>query len=329
MEYTSTTCHFAPVFPYRPELRRKRPQVPQPPRGFPPIESDWVVEFETFLSSDQKATLYSHLFRPVNLQGPRAHKALVVLHGQGEHSGRYIHWPHFLRDTVGSIYAIDHRGHGQSTGIRGHIDHFDVYASDACDAIRRYASYLRQQYGRAEVHLAAHSMGGLIALRALLNDPGLPVESVTLSAPMVELGFKVPKAKVMAGRMMLSLLPFLPLPGEPLADLVSRDPEVVKHYKGDSLNHGLASSGFYFSYLEAKDDMLQRAGELKKPLLLLLPDSDRVINPKATERFFKKIGSKDKKLIHFPSGFHEVFNEPEKEQAFSELRSWIDQHSDG
>jgi hypothetical protein len=106
MEYTSTTCHFAPVFPYRPELRRKRPQVPQPPRGFPPIESDWVVEFETFLSSDQKATLYSHLFRPVNLQGPRAHKALVVLHGQGEHSGRYIHWPHFLRDTVGSIYAI-------------------------------------------------------------------------------------------------------------------------------------------------------------------------------------------------------------------------------
>ena len=46
MEYTSTTCHFAPVFPYRPELRRKRPQVPQPPRGFPPIESDWVVEFE-------------------------------------------------------------------------------------------------------------------------------------------------------------------------------------------------------------------------------------------------------------------------------------------
>jgi alpha-beta hydrolase superfamily lysophospholipase len=248
MDATTLTCHFAPVFPFRPELKSKKPQLPQPPKGFPTKESGWIVEFESFDSSDHKVQIFSHLFRPEVENPALAHKAIVLLHGQGEHSGRYIHWPHYLKDQVGSIYLIDHRGHGQSTGIRGHVDHFDAYADDAAIAIRRYHRYLLDKYGKAEITLVGHSMGGLIAMRALLRH-NLPVKSTVIASPMIELGFQVGPVKEFLGRMVNKVAGFLPMPSEPLAHLVSRDPSVVEHYRSDRLNHGFMSPACYFSYL--------------------------------------------------------------------------------
>lgn len=326
MDATTLTCHFAPVFPYRPELKRKKPQVPQGPRGFPVKEEGWLVEFESFDSVDRKVQIFSHLFRPENVKPELAHRALVVLHGQGEHSGRYIHWPHYLKDEVGSIYLIDHRGHGQSAGIRGHVDHFDCYADDAAAAIRRYYQYLMQKHGKAEIHVVGHSMGGLIALRSILRQADLPIQSLTVSAPMIELAFPVSRAKQFAGRLLSRLAPYLPIPGEPLADLISRDPAVIEHYKADPLNHGLVSPGFFFSYLEAKEDTLRRAKEFQVPVLFLLPMADRVINPEGTEELFRATEAPEKKIIRYPGLYHEIFNEPEKERVFEDLKAWLRSH---
>ena len=318
-------CHFAPVFPYRPELTRKRPQEPQGPKTFPRLETDWVVEFETFYSTDRKAQLFSHLFRPEHGKPELAHRALIVLHGQGEHSGRYGHWPHFLKDHVGSIYAIDHRGHGQSTGIRGHVEHFDSYAHDAAAAVRRYAHYLQKRYGQAEIHLLGHSMGGLIALRAtLLHD--LPIKSVILSAPLIELALPLGRFKIALGRLLAQVLPFLPLPSAPMAQFISRDPAVVEHYKNDPLNHSLASPAFYFSYLAAKADTWKRAKQFKKPLLFLLPMADHIVKPEGTEQLFNRIVAPEKKLLRYADCYHELFNEAEKDKAFKDLIAWLHSH---
>ncbi|MCX6130147.1 MAG: lysophospholipase, partial [Proteobacteria bacterium] len=314
MDATSPTCHFAPVFPYRPDLKNKRPQVPQGPVNFPGLAKNWLVEFESCLSSDRKVQLFSHLYRAEPPSSNNAHRALFVLHGQGEQGARYSHWPHYLKDQVDSIYAIDHRGHGQSSGIRGHVDHFDLYADDAAAAFRRYRTYLLQRYGQAEIHLLGHSMGGLIALRMLLLHD-LPIQSVILSAPMIELAFAVGRLKLLLGKALARVLPYLPLPAEPMADLVSRDPFVVKHYKQDPLNHTCASPAFYFSYLEAKNDTISRAKDMTQPLLVLLPLADRIINPEATKALFAQLGSVDKTLLSYPGLYHEVFNEPEKDNV--------------
>lgn len=326
MDASPTSCHFVPVFPYRPELPKKQPQVPQAAPGFPALPADWLVEFETFNSEDHEATLFGQLFRAREPRPELAHRALFVLHGQGEHSGRYIHWPHYLQDTVSSIYLLDHRGHGQSTGPRGHVPEFDAYARDAAFAIRRYHSYLKAHYGKVDLHLVGHSMGGHIVLRTLLLFPDLPVQSVTVSAPMLNLAFKLPKLKEMAGKVLLAVLPALPLPGEDLGDLVSRDPQVREHYKKDRLNHGLASSGFYFSYLKTKEDTLARAKEFRHPLLLLLPLGDKVIDPLPTREFFLSMDQDKKKLIEYPELYHEVFNEPEKDKVFKDLKEWIQRY---
>lgn len=324
------SCHFAPVFPNRTDIKSKRPQLPLPPSGFPPIEKDWTVEFETFENADRNGHIFAHLFRPQVPTASRQHRAIVLVHGQGEHSGRYVHWPHYLRDTIGSIYAIDLRGHGQSTGLRGSIKDFDGYANDVALAVKRYGNYLKERYGKAEIHLFGHSMGGLTVIRTLLLHPDLELASAAVSAPMLKLAFPIPKAKILGAKVLHRVLPLLPVPGEPLGDIVSRDPEVVKHYKTDPLNHGLASASFYFSFLKVSEDCFARAKDFSKvPFLLLLPMADRIIDPKTTEKLFEAIKSPEKKIIRYPELFHEIFNEPEKAQAFSDLQAWIKAHSAG
>jgi lysophospholipase len=321
MDTSSLTCHFAPVFTKA--QKQKSPQSPSQPEGFPELPSDWVVEFETIPLP--KAHLFAHLFRSTKDQNQA--KAIVLLHGQGEHSGRYLHLPHYLKDVVGSIYAIDHVGHGQSSGGRGHVDDFDNYAENAVVAIKRYTNYLKNRYGKAEIHLVGHSMGGLIALRALQLHPELELASVTVSAPMVELAFKVPKVKDLASKLLFKIAPALSIPGEPLGDLVSRDPAVVKHYKGDPLNHGLASSGFYRTYLLSKEKLKAAAATFKHPILFLLPTDDKIIDHQASLDFFEMMKAPDKKKIIYPGLYHEVMNEPEKEEVISEIKQWISAHS--
>ncbi|MBC7531801.1 MAG: lysophospholipase [Oligoflexus sp.] len=325
MDTSSLTCHFAPVFSKA--NKHKSPQTPTQAEGFPALPAEWVVEFETIPL--EKGHLFAHLFRadsPAASAG-REHIAAIVLHGQGEHSGRYLHLAHYLKDVVSSIYAIDHRGHGQSSGNRGHIDSFDEYAEDAVLAIKRYIRYLKERYGKAEIHLIGHSMGGLIALRALQLHPELELASISVTAPMIELAFKVPAIKLLAAKLLYKTLPALSIPGEPLGKLVSRDPAVVKHYKTDPLNHGLASSAFFMTYLAAKEKLKAAAGSLTQPIHFQLPTDDRIIAHQPTVDFFELVGSKDKKKIIYQGLYHELLNEPEKPKVIDDLKQWIKAHS--
>lgn len=327
METATTTCSFAPVFPYNPDHHRKQPQLSQSPDGFPQLRDQWIAEFETFASADSQVKLFGQIFRPQKWQGENAHKAIFILHGQGEHGGRYIHWPFYVGDTVSSVYALDHRGHGRSKGNRGHVDNFDLYAADAALAINRFYEYLLEKFGKAELHLFGHSMGGQIALRTLLQHQDLPISSVTLSSPMFDLAFPVPKVKEMAGRVLRKLLPKFPMQSSPLGDLISTDPGVCAHYKKDPLNHGMISPSFFFSYLEAKEDTLSRAGELDMPILMQVGMDDRIILPRSIVQFYDKLSVEDRQLIRYDHFYHELYNEPERERVFVDLCQWLHKHS--
>lgn len=321
MESSTLDCHFAPVFTS--VHKTKNPQVPTQPKGFPKLPANWVVEFEVIPQTN--GHIFAHLFRAEKSQVP--HKAIIALHGRGEHSGRYMHLPHFLGDLVGSIYAIDHKGHGQSSGTRGHIAHFDDYANDSAMAVKRYSRYLEKRYGKAEIHLLGHSMGGLIAMRMLQLHPELNIASVTLSAPMFELAFKVPAVQHLGAKLLNRFVPGLSLPGPPLGDLVSSDPEVVKHYKSDRYNTGLSSSAFYMGYLETKPKLIAKARDFRHPLLFMVPKGDRVIDPFASLQLYDKIQAPEKKLIVYDDFYHEIMNEPGKERVFKDIRDWIAGHT--
>lgn len=316
-------CLFAPVFPFDPSQRKKIPQLPNQPEGFAPLPEDWVAEFEVFPSADGKEQLFAYQLRQRDAKLPTG-KALVILHGQGEHGGRYIHWPAYLKDTVSAIYILEHRGHGHSTGRRGHVDHFDQYADDAAFAIERYSKYLLDRFESAELHLLGHSMGGLIALRTVIGHKNLPVKSLAVSNPMIELAFPVPTLKLMAGRLMHKILPGVPMASPSLWEKVSRDQAVALHYKIDALNHSFTSPAFFFSYLEAKDDLLNRCSEITMPVMVQSGLNDQIISPDSIKDFFDRLtNSSSRSFKAYEELYHEIYNEPEKERVFSDLCEWI------
>ena len=325
-DHISTPCSFVPMFPYNPEHRHKQPQVPQSPEGFPPLEHDWIAEFETFPSHESRFRLFGQLLRKTKWKDSKAHRALVILHGQGEHSGRYIHWPHYLHHEVSAIYTIDHRGHGRSRGQRGHVDFFDQYAHDANLAINRFYEYLLEKFGQAELHLLGHSMGGLVALRTVLNHKDLPIHSLTVSAPMLRLKLEVPKTKELAGKVLYRVAPRFKIKGEDLTETICSDPRVCQHYRNDELNHGMVSSSFYYGYLEAMEDSLARAAEIEVPTLVQVPMADKIINPDSVIGFFNLLKGKQHKLITYPGLYHEIYNEPERERVFADLAAWLHSH---
>ena len=252
---------------------------------------------------------------------------MVVFHGQGEHSGRYEHLAYFLDNEIDIFFLVDHQGHGQSTGIRGHVKQFDNYAEDGADIVRTVRKWLVENDKKGSpVHLFAHSMGGLIALRMLIKYPEIKFNSATISDPMIELAFKVPKWQEVISKALRSVVGCLPVKTEPLADLTSRDPVVVKNYVADPLGHGMASPDFYWTYLDAKADTLKNFCKIEQPVLMLLGADDKIIVHEVTEQMVTKAHNEKNKMIVYKDMYHELINDYDKEQVFEDIKEWINTH---
>ena len=303
------------------------------PKNFPILPTDWTTEWDTFLSSDQKHQIYTvtHHIQAWTKEAletnPKMGRVLVVAHGLGEHSGRYLHFPHYLKDTVGAIHLIDHVGHGRSEGLRGHVHHFDQFADDLILAIARLEKKLISQFGYAEIHLLGHSMGGLVVLRALLKNPKLNLSSVSLSAPLLAPYRKVPALKRAGGYILSKFWSSFHLPSGLDPNHVSHDPAVVQAYLSDRLVHDKVTPKFFFSLENTLADTLAKNTGFSYPLLLLLPGKDLLVNSEVALKYFQQLKIRDKSLKNYPNFYHESFNEPGKEIIFNDLKAWIDGHS--
>lgn len=313
------------------ETARNNYQGVLQPRGFPPLPQDWTSEWETFPSSDGKLQLFAvthHLISAVNAAGNG--RALVVLHGHGEHGGRYLHFPHYVRDTVDTVYCLDLRGHGRSEGLRGHVDRFDLFTEDVALAIHRLDDQLRKRFGKSEIHVQAHSMGGLIGLRLGFLNKSLPVRSFTISAPLLGLRVHVPPVKKLVGQALSNIWGTLHMNSELDATKVSRDPEVVSAYLADRLNHSKVTPRFFTEMTRAMADTVKRHSGFDYPIQMMVPLQDQIVDPEVTLQFFRELkckSSSDKVLKTYAGFYHEPYNEIGKEQVFEDLKSWITAHA--
>ncbi len=294
------------------------------PKGFPGIPDHWSSIFETFPSSDRAIQL-SWMMHSVK-KDP-SFKVLLVVHGLGEHAGRYLHFPHYLQTTVGSVCCLDHRGHGRSEGPRGHVDSFDQYTSDVALAIQRLDEIFQVQFGRSEIHLLGHSLGGLIALRTLHLWPDLPVFSATFSAPLLGVKLPVPWVKKTLGQILSKFWGSFQMSSELDAALLSHDPNVTKAYRSDYWVHQKITPRFFTEMTAAMADTLSRSSGLKVPAQFLVPMQDQIVDSEMTIQYFEKLQLKDKRLKTYPEFFHEPFNEVGKDQVFEDLKQWIQIHT--
>ncbi|MGC8874689.1 MAG: lysophospholipase [Chloroflexia bacterium] len=251
-----------------------------------------------------------------------APRALVVLvHGLGEHSGRYEHVGAALTRNGFALLGFDLRGHGRSEGPRGHTPSYEVLLED----IARFIQEVETRFRMPPHFLYGHSLGGNLVLNyALRRKPALC--GVVATGPALRLGFEPPAVKVALARAMNALFPaFTQASGLEVAAL-SRDPAVVEAYRKDPLVHDRISARLFLGFFEAGRWALEHAQEFPVPLLLLHGGADRICSPEGSRAFASRVPG-DCLLKIWDGLYHEVHNEPERGEVLDTLVGWLERHA--
>ena len=261
--------------------------------------------------------LYEHWWRPG--RDPKA--GVVLVHGLAEHSGRYHEFIRFLLEQGFAVDTFDLRGHGQSQGAAVFVREFEEYLSD----LDLFMDRVKARLPGKPIFLVGFSMGGgIVALYCILHKP--QIRGAVLSGPTVRLNQNLSpllqKVSGVLGRM---------APGLKLKridhHLVSRDKDVQQAYDRDPLvyRHGLKAR--LGAELIRSTQLIQKLAEnFSYPVLLLQGGEDKLVDPTAAPWFYEKISSSDRTLKVYPELFHEVLNEPEKEQVRRDILTWLDAH---
>jgi acylglycerol lipase len=249
-------------------------------------------------------------------------KGIVCLvHGLGEHAGRYSQWGDMLNQAGYNLLAYDLRGHGQSGGQRGHVSSFDDYLQDTDLLLGESA----ERFPGLPNFLYGHSLGGIIVVDYVLRKKpelnGVIVSALSIRTSLQEQRFKVALSKLLG-----SIMPKGTLSSGLVPATLSRDPDVVKRYINDPLVHYRVSYGWGKSTLETIDWIDKHPDEWTLPVLFMHGEKDALGYPDGSREFAGRITC-DCTLKIWPDLFHEIHNEPEKEEVFEFLRNWLDLHA--
>jgi acylglycerol lipase len=243
--------------------------------------------------------------------------AVILLHGFGDHSGRYAEAAEWLAMRGLAVYALDQRGHGRSPGRRGHMSRFAQFLSDV--------AALRKLVGGEEPGpqvILGHSFGSCVALRYLETAPE-GVAGAVLVSPFLAVAMPVPWFKRLLARALGEILPALPVAtGLDVAHL-STDPVVGQAARSDPLYHRVMTPRAYREVLAAQAAVLAEGDRIAVPLLFLLAGDDRIVSRAASEAFAR--GLRGDVTVRVYDGFyHEVLNERDRAKAYRDLEPWLE-----
>lgn len=244
---------------------------------------------------------------------------ILLVHGLGEHSGRYEHVARFCTARGFAVHAIDHYGHGKSDGQRGYVERFSVYL----DGVAALLHEVQAEHPRRPLFLLGHSMGGLIGAASLFEHQAA-FRGCVLSGPAFK-SDQAPPALVMAFVRFLSVL----APTAPLIQLdatgISRDPRMVEAYVADPLvHHGKLSARLITELSKAMAATLGRAADIQLPIFLMHGEKDVLASPAGSIEMHEHVSSADKAIKIYPGLYHEIFNEPEQHQVLADMSGWLE-----
>ena len=248
-----------------------------------------------------------------------APRAVVVLsHGLGEHARRYDHVAERFGEAGLVTYALDHRGHGRSGGKRVLLKDISEYTGDF-DTLVAIAT---KEHPGCKCIVLGHSMGGGIVFAYGVERPD-NYDLMVLSGPAVAAQAAVPPLLAFTAKTLGAIAPGLPVE-ELDSSAISRDSAVVAAYDSDPLvHHGKVPAGIARALLLVGETMPQRAPALTAPLLVVHGVEDRLISVEGSRHLAECVASSDVELKEYPGLYHEVFNEPERNQVLDDVVSWI------
>ena len=253
------------------------------------------------------------------MPGPDARATVLIVHGLGEHAGRYAQVAAHLREWGFAVRAYDHQGHGQSGGARGRLHTPDGLLRDLETVLDD--TLAQADAARRPLVLLGHSMGGLLVARAVACSRHR-VDAVVMSSPAF--GIHTSAVQKWLLTLMPHLLPQLTLSNGLNPRYVARDPEAVRAYQADPLVHDRISAGLGGWIWREGARVLEQAAQWDTPALLVYAGTDRLVDPAACDLFAARASAERVTAQRFEAMYHEVFNDPEREQVFALLRRWLD-----
>ncbi|MHB8588993.1 MAG: alpha/beta hydrolase [Candidatus Dormibacteraceae bacterium] len=248
---------------------------------------------------------------------PGAATAFAVVHGLGEHAGRYARFAEGMAKHGMSTYALDLRGHGKSEGQRGHVDSWSQWTDDV-------SAFVRHVEGAAggEVIPLGHSFGGAALLSTVLAGKLPGTKRFVLSSPALKLRVKAAGWKVALAPVASKVVPRLAMDNEVDPATVSRIPEVVEAYRNDPLVHNRISSRMWTEWQKATVDIFARASQIKMPFLVLAGTADPLVDPEGSKSLHER--AKSASTLHLLEGrYHEPFNDLGSDEVFQLIADWV------
>jgi alpha-beta hydrolase superfamily lysophospholipase len=266
------------------------------------------------LSQDGQPALY---YRWAPAESSKA--TVLILHGYGEHSGRYEHVLEALVEAGFSGLAIDYRGYGLAEGRRGCLRDFEEYVTDALRGLRLAG----HKKGPDEpLFLLGHSQGGLLALRVAMEE-GLGLSGLMLSSPWLGMAMKVPTWKYCIAKLASRFVPDFGLSSDIPKDWITTDAEQVALRDADPLMVHTGSARWLTEIYRTQEVVRAGAASVTLPTLLMAAGDDRLVSTPESRRVFEALGAPDSTWIEYPGLRHEIFNELERRRVFVDMTSWL------
>ncbi len=248
---------------------------------------------------------------------PDAEITFAVVHGLGEHAGRYAGFAAGMAKHGIGTYAMDLRGHGKSEGQRGHVDSWSQWTDDVAAFVRHV-----EAVAGGEVVPLGHSFGGAALLSTVLAGKLGRSKRFVISSPALKLRVAVPEWKIRLGKAASKVVPRAALENEVDPKTLSRIPEVVEAYRTDPLVHSRISTRLYTEWRAATGHIHEHVGEIQIPFLILAGTDDRLIDPEGSKRLHRKAPTTSE-LRLLEGRYHEPLNDRDNEEVFALIAGWL------
>lgn len=243
---------------------------------------------------------------------------MLIVHGLGEHSGRYMNFINHFLPLGYAAYAMDHIGHGKSDGGREIVEKFEDYT----DTLEIYFRMVKDWMPNKPIVLVGQSLGGLIATYYLLDHQD-DFKAAVLFAPAIKMPDSISPLTIAIAKLLAVLAPRTGTVGLDV-NAICRDPEVVKAFANDPLiYHGKTPARLGAELLRAMQRIANEADKIILPFIALQGGGDRIINPEGAQMLYDKATSKDKAIKIYPDFYHELFNDPERAIVLSDVETWL------
>jgi acylglycerol lipase len=243
---------------------------------------------------------------------------IVIIHGFGDHCSRYEWVMNTFRNAGMASYTYDQRGHGHSPGKRAYIQRFE----DLLDDLDVFLKHIASDLSPAPLFLMGHSMGGMVLAR-YAQTRNISAKGLIFSSPFLAFSDEVPEFLIALGPIIAKVLPWLPI-GKVDNSGLSRDPAIIEMADNDPLcHHGRVAAHTAGEFSRMIKAIGENGCRVETPMLVIHGNADRVVSPSGSRAFHDKAEARDKTFHLYPDGYHELYNDLDKEEFMEEIITWI------